>query len=91
MPILLSCMLCFSLWYMVENYLDDPAHNDFTEVEGDSPELLELRKDMIDMVCCIFRLPKLKKIKKQNCLNAFECLHSQFILFVLGFQSSSLG
>ena len=55
MPILLSCMLCFSLWYMVENYLDDPAHNDFTEVEGDSPELLALRKDMIDMVCCIFR------------------------------------
>ena len=32
---------------MVENYLDDPAHNDFTEIEGDSPELLELRKEMI--------------------------------------------
>ena len=35
---------------MIQNYLEDPAHNDFTEIQGDTAQLLELRKEMIDMV-----------------------------------------
>merc|ERR1712223_1639134 len=37
-----------NLW-MIANYLEDPAHNDLEEVEGDTPEIKELRKAMIDM------------------------------------------
>lgn len=37
-----------SLW-MVENYLEDPAHNDFADIEGDIEPLTSIRKEMIDM------------------------------------------
>ena len=37
-----------SLW-LVENYLEDPAHNDFADVEGDTEQLNEIRKEMIDL------------------------------------------
>jgi hypothetical protein len=40
----------FSLSYLVLNYLEDPQHNDFTEIEGDSEPLIELRKELIDLV-----------------------------------------
>ena len=36
------------LW-MVSNYLEDPAHNDIEDIEGDSPEIIALRKEMVDM------------------------------------------
>lgn len=45
-----SRFLRFSLWYIVQNYLEDPAHNDFTEIEGNSELLLKLREELIDMV-----------------------------------------
>lgn len=34
---------------MVSNYLEDPAHNDIEDIEGDSPEIIALRKEMVDM------------------------------------------
>ena len=37
-----------SLW-TVSNYLEDPAHNDLEEIEGDSEAISSLRKAMIDL------------------------------------------
>lgn len=37
-----------NLW-SVSNYLEDPAHNDLEDIEGDAPEILKLRQEMIDM------------------------------------------
>ena len=52
----------FSLSYLVLNYLEDPQHNDFTEIEGDSEPLLELRKELIDLVSIL----KLSKLPLKN-------------------------
>lgn len=37
-----------SLW-SVSNYLEDPVHNDLEDIEGNLPEILKLRQEMIDM------------------------------------------
>ena len=37
-----------SLW-TVSNYLEDPAHNDLEDIEGDSEAISSLRKAMIDL------------------------------------------
>ena len=39
-----------SLSYRSLNYLEDPHHNDFNEMEGDSEQLIQLRKELIDLV-----------------------------------------
>ena len=44
----------FSLDYLVQNYLEDPSHNDFTEIEGDTDSLIQLRKELIDLVSICF-------------------------------------
>ena len=36
------------LW-MVSNYLEDPAHNDLADVEGNSEAITALRREMIEM------------------------------------------
>ena len=33
----------------MENYLEDPAHNDFADIEGDTQPLAQVRKEMIDL------------------------------------------
>ena len=45
-----------SLSYHGLNYLEDPHHNDFNEVEGDSEQLIQLRKELIDLVSYLILL-----------------------------------
>ena len=53
----------FSLDYLVQNYLEDPSHNDFTEIEGDTDSLIQLRKELIDLVSmCVLVHPRLLRL-----------------------------
>ena len=36
-------------WLTPEKYLNDPANHDFNDIEGNSKDLIRLRRDMIDM------------------------------------------